>query len=107
VKRGTFTGDYTVHAVGSCVSSIIAMLTGSFVGYVANIKLWDVGAAVPLVQRFGFVMKFADGRPYEGTVDEESYILDPSSPRRWRMSNHLFMAPDEKTCDDLIAHTRF
>jgi myo-inositol-1(or 4)-monophosphatase len=105
VKRGTFTGEYTVHAVGSCVSSIIALLTGSFAGYVGNIKLWDVGAAVPLVQRFGFVMKLADGTPYDGSVDEESFILDPDSSRRWRMRTHLFMARDEQTCDNLIAHT--
>lgn len=106
-KRGRFTGDYTVHAVGSCVSSAIAMLTGSFVGYIANIKLWDIGAAVPLFRNFGFSMKLADGTPYDGAVDEASFHLTPGYPDRWRMRTHLFVGRTEEVCDDILAHTRF
>ncbi len=107
LKRGRFTGDYTIHAVGSCVYSVIAMLRGAFVGYVASVKLWDIAAAIPMLHKLGFVMKFGDGTRYDGSVDERSFLLSPNAERRWYMRGHLYIAVDEATCDDLIEHTHF
>jgi myo-inositol-1(or 4)-monophosphatase len=102
VKRGRFTGDYIVHAVGSCVYSVISLLKASMIGYVASIKLWDIAAALAMFEKMGFVMKFEDGVLFNGRVDEESFLLAPDATPRWKMRTHLYVAPDEATCDDLI-----
>jgi len=102
VKRARFTGDYIVYAIGSCVYSVVSLLTASMVGYVASIKIWDIGAGIALFDKLGFVMKFEDGVRYRGEVDPESFYLDPESPSRWKMRTHLYVGVDEPTCDDLI-----
>ncbi|MFP3959658.1 MAG: inositol monophosphatase family protein [Spirochaetaceae bacterium] len=107
IKRGRFTGEYTIHAVGACVYSVVTLLTGSIVGYVASVKLWDIAAGVAMFRKLGFCMKFEDGTPYHGEVDEKSYRLGPDSPKRFAMRAHLFIAPDEATCDDIIANTHW
>lgn len=102
VKRGRFTGDYIVYAVGSCVYSVVMLLKASIIGYVASIKIWDIGAGIAMLEKLGFAMKFADGVPYHGAVDGESYMLDREGSARWKMRTHLYVAKDEKICDDLI-----
>ncbi|MFP4374676.1 MAG: inositol monophosphatase family protein [Spirochaetaceae bacterium] len=102
VKRARFSGDYLVHAVGSCVSSVMGLITASMVGYVASIKLWDIAAGVALLRNLGFVMKLEDGVPFDGEVDERGFRLAPDDPSRWKMRTHLYIGVDEATCDDLI-----
>jgi myo-inositol-1(or 4)-monophosphatase len=107
VKRGRFGGDYIVYAIGSCVYSVIMLLKASVVGYVASIKIWDIGAGIAMLEKLGFVMKFEDGVPYHGEVDEESFLLHRDDSPRWKMRTHLYVAKDEKICDDLIASTHW
>jgi fructose-1,6-bisphosphatase/inositol monophosphatase family enzyme len=102
VKHARFSGDYLVHAVGSCVFSVIGLVTASMIGYVASIKLWDIAAGVAMFRKLGFVMKFEDGERFDGRVDERGFLLDPDEPARWKMRTHLYVAVDEATCDDLI-----
>ena len=102
VKRARFSGDYLVHAVGSCVFSVVGLLTASMIGYVASIKLWDIAAGAAMFRKLGFVMKFEDGVPFDGEVDERGFLLASDDPSRWKMRTHLYVAVDEATCDDLI-----
>jgi myo-inositol-1(or 4)-monophosphatase len=102
VKHARFSGDYLVHAVGSCVFSVIALVTASMIGYVASIKLWDIAAGVAMFSKLGFVMKLEDGEVFDGRIDERGFLLDPDEPARWKMRTHLYVAVDEATCDDLI-----
>ena len=101
-KLGRFEGAGTVHAVASCVYSIMQLILGRYSAYVASLKLWDIAAALPMLERLGYAALFSDGIPLDCTVAEPQYLLDPTAPDAFALRDHLFIAPTEKAARALI-----
>lgn len=99
VKRGLYRGPESVHAIGSCVFSVAYLARGSYSGYIADVKLWDIAAGIAIFDALGFSMKFADGTPITTAVDATQYELDPASRRRFRFRDLAFFAAQDSICD--------
>jgi myo-inositol-1(or 4)-monophosphatase len=103
VKRGGFDGREAVFANGSAVYSIAHLAMGSFIGYIANLKVWDIAGGWPIVRRLGFEMSFADGTPVSDRPIAECFNLEADASRRWRLRAPLFIARDHGYLDSLRA----
>ncbi len=101
-NRASFRGRNPMQANGSAVYSVVQMILGGYLSYVARIKLWDLAGAVPLLWSLGFRMEFTDGRLLDRAVTTENWILDPSNPRCWKSTDLLFLARSAET----IAYVR-
>lgn len=99
VKRGFYRGPESVHANGSCVYSVCYLARGSYSGYIADVRLWDIAAGIAILDALGFSMKFADGVSITSAVNGEQYDFDPGSARRFRFRDFTFFAARETTCD--------
>jgi myo-inositol-1(or 4)-monophosphatase len=105
-KRGRYTGASTVHATGSCVYSVAHLARGSYRGYVGNVKIWDIAAGLAILDKLGFVMRSLSGRPVDTRIAPELYNLEPGARRRFRVKEHIFAAPTEELCRELIENTK-
>lgn len=94
-KHGGFTGRNPVQATGCAVSSLLYLMLGRYLAYVAQVKLWDVAGALPLLLKTGFEGVHFDGRRLTDRVDNKSYVLDPKAPagQRWQVRNGAVFAP--------------
>jgi hypothetical protein len=104
-KRGGVKGPEQVHANGSAVYSIGHLAMGSFSGYVANLKLWDIAGGWPILDRLGFEIAFADGRRINDKPMSECFKLPADSPDRWRVQDRLFIGRTPEYVADLRGRT--
>lgn len=102
VKLGRFETAGPVHAVASCVYSIMQLILGRYSAYIASLKLWDIAAALPMLERLGYAALFSDGTPLDCTVAEPQYLLDPAAADAFALRDHLFIAPTEQAARTLI-----
>ena len=106
-KRGRFYGDEPVQAVASCAYSIMQLLLGRYTAYIALPKLWDIAAALPMLERLQYAALFSDGASADCTVDEPNYVLDPAAPDAFAVRDHLFIAPTAAAAKALIEQVRW
>ncbi|TVQ35682.1 MAG: hypothetical protein EA384_15835 [Spirochaetaceae bacterium] len=104
-KQGYYHGPQSVQSNGSCVYSAVYLVLGSFIGYIANVKLWDIAAAMAFFDALRFSMKFADGRTVGPHIIADHYFLSSTHTRRWRMTDQFYIADSEPLCDYLISRT--
>lgn len=101
-RKARFDSRNPFQAIGSAVYSVVELALGGYLGYVARIKLWDLGGAIPILRRLGYHVVLADGTEMDESVTEKSWHLDPESPRRWKSKDILFIAKEPET----IRHMR-
>lgn len=94
-KHGGFEGINTVHATGCCVFSLVHLMLGGYISYVADLKLWDLAAGIALLEKLGFIARFEDGRPFTTKIDAAAYRLEPGDPRRWKARGRIIFGRDE------------
>jgi fructose-1,6-bisphosphatase/inositol monophosphatase family enzyme len=95
-KHGGFHGVNTVHATGCCVFSLVHLLLGDYLAYVADLKLWDLAAGAVLLEKLGYIARFEDGRPFTTAIDSVNYRLEPEAPRRWKARGKIIFARNEQ-----------
>ncbi len=83
-KRGRVELANPVQAVGSAVFSLVYLCLGRYEGYIARLKLWDFAGTLPLLLGCGLPVELASGRAVSARVEEETWILDPGDPDRWK-----------------------
>ncbi|TVR65713.1 MAG: hypothetical protein EA427_17530 [Spirochaetaceae bacterium] len=103
-KGGRFEGVNPLQANGSAVYSLANLVLGSYIAYIARIKLWDVAGAVPILKRLGFHIQYEDGRELGETVSERDWFLDPEEPRLWKSTGPWYIAGSQDTVDYLREH---
>jgi myo-inositol-1(or 4)-monophosphatase len=96
-RKARFEGRNPFQANGSAVYSVVKLVLGGYLGYIARIKLWDLGASIPILLRLGYSIAMRDGTEMDERVIEEFWHLDPVSPRRWKSQDLLFIAKDPET----------
>lgn len=106
VNRTRYTGRNPFQCNGSAVYSVAQLVLGSYLCYVARIKLWDLAGSIPILRRLGYQIRFADRRSMDERVTERDWILDASSPRCWKSTGVLFLAQDDRTIDYILEHYR-
>ncbi len=107
VKRGRFEGPNPVHASGSCVWATLHLAIGSLIAYVGTVKLWDIAGGFAILSALGYYMGFPDGRRITTEVNAETYQLDLSLPRRWRLHDHFIAARSEETARAVLSSLHF
>lgn len=98
-RSARFDGRNPFQANGSAVYSVVKLVLGGYLGYIARIKLWDLGASIPILRRLGYTLLLADGTEMTEAVTEATWHLDPVSSRRWKSKDILFIAQDPETLD--------
>ncbi|MFP4302722.1 MAG: inositol monophosphatase family protein [Spirochaetaceae bacterium] len=96
-REARFEGRNPFQATGSAVYSVVKLVLGGYLGYIARIKLWDLGASIPILRRLGYSIVMRDGTEMDERVIEEFWHLSPESPRRWKSKDLLFIAKDAET----------
>ncbi len=97
VKSGQFSGWNPLQASGSCVFSVFYLALGSFMAYVGTVKLWDIAGGFGILAALGYYSGFSDGRRITTAVDPETYQLDLSRPKPWRLQGSFIAARSEET----------
>ncbi len=85
-----------VHMAGSCVFSLVHIILGGYISYVADLKVWDLAGGVPIFEKLGFTIRFDDGRPFGAAIDDSAYRLGKDDPGRWKTKGKLIFARDEE-----------
>ncbi len=96
-RKARFDGPNPFQAIGSAVYSVMELVHGGYLGYIARIKLWDLAGSIPILTRLGYKLVFADGTEMNESVTEEFWHLDPEEPRLWKCRDLLFVAEDAET----------
>ncbi len=104
VHSGYFSGNNPIQSNGSAVYSIAKLIRGSYLCYVARIKLWDLAGALPILHRLGHRAVFEDGRPITLEVNRDNWVLDASNPRLWKSTGLIFVAADDETVEYMQQH---
>jgi myo-inositol-1(or 4)-monophosphatase len=101
VKSGRFDGWNPLQASGSCVFSVFYLALGSFIAYVGKVKLWDIAGGFGVLSALGYYSGFSDGRRITTAVDAETYQLELSQPKPWRLQGNFIAARSEKTAQSI------
>lgn len=77
--------DMTNHLVAwdTAVGVFHYMMQGKLLGYVSDLKIWDIAGCLALMERGGFTGRTYDGKTI-GCDAIAAFHLEPS-PKRWRM----------------------
>jgi len=105
VKRGGFDGREALFSTGSAVYAIAHLAMGSFIGYIAKLKVWDIAGGWPIFRKLGFKMSFADGSRVTDLPMAECFHLEADASRRWHLKAPLFVARNGAYLDDLRNRT--
>lgn len=83
-KRGRVHSRNMVQALGTAVIPLAYLAQGGFAAYASPVKLWDLAGGLPIVQRHGLWVGTLDGEPFDLSVTDRHYHLQPGHPKRWR-----------------------
>ncbi len=101
---GGFSGRNPFQSVGSAVYSVAKLIQGSYICYVARVRLWDLAGSLPILHRLGFHLQFADGTELTDRVTTDGWVLDASSSRMWKSTGLLYIAADTATIEYVKTH---
>lgn len=101
---GRFGGRNPIQSNGSAVYSVAKLIRGSYLCYIARIKLWDLAGSIPILERLGYRMVFDDGHQLSSAVSSQDWVLDAASPRLWKSAGLVFLAPDDETVRYMREH---
>lgn len=103
-SHGRFEGVNPTQAVGSAVYSVAKLILGSYIAYIAGVRLWDIAGSIPILRRLGFAMEIEEGRDLDETITDRDWILDAGSPRLYKCAAPLFIAGSRETIDYMRSH---
>lgn len=91
-----------VHVTASCVYSLLILALGSYVGYLARVKLWDIAGCLPILRNLGCVMCMRSGEPVDTTISKKIYDLTQDSPERFFMREEACFAWTEEAVSAIL-----
>lgn len=101
-----YSGRNPMQSIGSAVYSVAKVITGAYLCYVARVKLWDLAGSIPILDRLGFQIVLADGRPLGTTVSGDLWHLNNAEGRLWKAADLMFIASADETVSYLREHVR-
>ena len=93
-KRGFLDLHNPVQAVCCTVFSGAYLVLGRYLAYIGTVNLWDIAGILPIVFKCGFKGRLLNGEEITLKVDNELYNLSSNAPKRWRLKDHMILAPD-------------
>lgn len=103
-RPGYFDGVNPAQSIGSAVYSVAKLIMGSYIAYIAGVKLWDIAGSVPILRRLGFHMQLGENRELGASISGDDWILDAGNPRLYKCTAPLFIARSQETINYIRAH---
>jgi myo-inositol-1(or 4)-monophosphatase len=94
--------DNPVHCLACAVFPLAYLLLGRYEAYLGKLKLWDLAGGLPLLLKMGFEVQNLEGHSFSNDVDENSYHLEASDPKRWKTRGALVFAPKKEACERIL-----
>ena len=105
-KRGIFNARNPVLANGSCVFSLAHLVMGSFMAYIATVRIWDIAGSLPVLDAAGFIVQGMSGKDIGLEMTDEFYELDPQSgSNRYKLKESAICAPTAEAVEYVRKHT--
>lgn len=104
VMHGQFNFSNHLSAWDSAVAVFAYLLRGRVLGYIADLKLWDIAACLAFAERGNFVSSTYQGQPVNCDV-ADSFYLDSTDLQRWRLRNTTVFAPNPQTLEYILKNT--
>ena len=101
---GRFTGRNPIQSNGSAVYSAAKLMGGSYLAYLARVRLWDFAAAMAMFPRLGIRAVLRNGRELSRHVTEADWIMDTASPRCWKSTDLIVVARSAETVEYMRSH---
>lgn len=93
VKRNLMGADSSIHSCGAAVYGIVNVLKGRYLAYFGRLKLWDVAAGLPMLQRLGLEVHLLNsGKAMDLSVNDEFYRLAEGEKNRYSVSDIMVMS---------------
>lgn len=96
-KKGKLNFPNPAHTLACAVLPMAYLIRGRYLAYVGSLKLWDLGAGIPLLLKAGFDIRLLSGEKMDGNVNETFFHLDPGNPKRWKTRTPLVFSPEEES----------
>lgn len=93
-KRGFLELRNPVQAVCCTVFSGVYLVMGRYLAYIGTVYLWDIAGILPIVFKCGFKGRLLSGEEITLKVDSDLYNLSSNDPERWRLKDHMILAPN-------------
>ena len=102
-KLGRINVPNPVQALACAVFPLTYLLMGRYLGYIGNLKLWDIAGALAMLTRAGFHCVLMDGTSVDCGVTNNLYNLDnPDQNEKWRLRDRLVCGGSEAAAKYLI-----
>ncbi len=96
-RKATYAGTNPFQCNGSAVYSIAKTITGSYQGYIARIRLWDLAGAIPILRRLNFHIEFADHEALAPNISRTDWNLNAGDPNLWKCRGLLYISRSRET----------
>ena len=73
--------------------------------YVASLNLWDIAAALAIMERSTMIARHQGGKNLSTQVDNTVFDLEAASPTRWKLHDYAIAAPDDETIDFILKNS--
>lgn len=104
IKNCDFTFSNHIVVWDSAVAVFAYLLRGRVLGYVANLKLWDVAACLAFTERGEFVSRDYHGNSVSCNIGD-SFYLDSESQKRWFLRNTTIFAANNEALEYILNYT--
>lgn len=82
-RSGSIALDNPLQALASAVMPLTYVLLGRFAAYVADVKIWDIAAGLPMLLKKGFEVRMLDGQVLDGKISADWLHLDGDAQTEW------------------------
>lgn len=107
LKSRNYNFTFSNHLVvwDSAVAVFAYLLRGRILGYVANLKLWDVAACLAFTERGKFVSRDYHGNSVSSAIGDSFYLDSEAKEDRWRLRNTTVFAANDESLEYILNHT--
>lgn len=91
-KNNTLPLKNPVLASGSAVQALSCLLTRRAIAYIGHMKLWDIAAMLPMLERLGFRTRLFNGLTVSTNITNGAFNLDLSSDNPWCLTDSMTCA---------------
>lgn len=84
-----------VHSLGVAVYPLVNLLKAKYFAYIANVKIWDIAGALPMLEELGIHSYFWNGHEFGCEVNEKVYDLHEGADPRWGVKDFVVFCKPE------------
>jgi len=92
VKKHTVQFSGCLQSISSAVFVLSKVLNGSYVGYIGQLKIWDIAGAIPMCKNLGIEVIDLDDVQIIDKVNINLFNLEPTSQKRFGLNNLLIFS---------------